>query len=97
MARKKKILHQHTFDCAHVFRHICENLDADLNSPQCREIKQHIESCSNCTALLDSLKKTVSLYRTLPIPTIPASSRRELYSVLSLETGKRVKHLKPHK
>ncbi len=92
MVKKTKTVHRHhPLHCADVFSHICENLDADLDSPQCREIKRHIAGCPNCTALLDSLKKTVYLYRTLPIPTIPASSRRKLYSAISLETGRRVK------
>ncbi|MDE3056663.1 MAG: zf-HC2 domain-containing protein [Bacteroidota bacterium] len=92
MAKKTRTVHRHhSLHCADVFSHICENLDADLDSPQCREIKRHIAGCPDCTALLDSLKKTVYLYRTVPIPTIPASSRRKLYSVLSLETGRRLK------
>jgi hypothetical protein len=79
-----KPTHTHTLACREIYRHICENLDTDLGSEQCREIRAHIEKCDNCTAYLDSLKKTVYLYRTYPTPRVPARARRELIAKISL-------------
>ena len=74
-----------TLKCRSVFRHICEHLDADLRSPQCREIKAHIDGCKNCTVYLASLKKTVSLYRCYPVPAIPRRARKKMLAALALQ------------
>ena len=77
--------HKHSAkSCAPVYRHICENLDADINSPQCKAIKAHIKNCPNCEAYLDSLKKTVFLYRASPVPAMPARVRKELMARIKL-------------
>ncbi len=93
MAKKKitiaaKSRHTGHPTCTTVFRHICENLDADLNSPQCRAIKAHIDDCPNCVAYLDSLKKTVSLYRVYPVPNTPAAVHRKLMAKIALSSRK---------
>ncbi|MBF8248612.1 MAG: hypothetical protein HW374_1412 [Bacteroidetes bacterium] len=72
-------------NCVDVAEHICENLDYKLSSRKCREIKKHLAECPNCTAYLDSLKKTVKLYHMVRNPRIPSSSRAKLYKVLKLE------------
>lgn len=80
-----KKTHRRTIQCKSVYRHICDNLDADLNSQKCREIKAHINKCKNCTAYLDSLKKTIFLYRTYPVPAISVKTEKKLFAAISLE------------
>lgn len=58
-------------ECKKVYQYICENLDQDLDSPACLEIRRHMEGCADCTAYLDSLKKTVYLYKAMPSPEVP--------------------------
>ncbi len=77
--------------CSDVFRYICENLDENLDSPECREIRKHIKDCPDCVAYLDSLKKTVKLYRICPDPVLPARVRRQLYATLDLPAPARKK------
>jgi hypothetical protein len=74
--------------CRDIFRHICVNLDQELDSPECRSIRKHIEDCPDCVAYLDSLKKTVKLYREYPNPTVPAKVRRRLFVTLNLPVPK---------
>ena len=74
-----------------MYRHLCENLDSKLNSEECRRIREHIESCDNCHALLDSLKKTVSLYKQMPAPSLQKQLEQELFAVIQLEGKKRKK------
>lgn len=72
--------------CTDVAKHICENLDDQIHSEYCREIRRHLAECPNCTAYLDSLKKTVRLYKTEPFPRIPTGVRKHLFAVLKLKT-----------
>jgi len=70
--------------CTEVVEHICEHLDSDLDQKKCREIKQHIKNCPNCYAYLDSMKKTVHLYRIEKTPSVPKRLRTELFAILKL-------------
>lgn len=76
--------------CKHTYRFICENLDQDTNSPQCRAIRKHLERCPECRTYLQSLKKTVKMYRLLPAPRVPRQVHRDLFEHLAcLETPRR--------
>ena len=77
---KKKLL-----SCKEIAKYICGELDEHIDSPQCREIKKHLKACPNCTVYLDSLKKTIHLYREYPNPNITENCRKNLYSLLKME------------
>lgn len=82
-------IHVHSLSCGKVYEHLCENLDSKLDSESCRRIKAHIKGCKNCTALLDSLKKTVFLYKKYPAPELPDNCRNKLFAVIQLEKNKK--------
>ena len=81
---KRRLIKIHS--CTDVAKHICENLDDQMDSAYCREIRRHQAECPNCTAYLDSLKKTVRLYRSEPLPRIPAEARKHLFAVLKIKS-----------
>ena len=68
--------------CSDVYLYVCTNLDQNLNSARCRRIKKHIAECPDCNAYLDSLRKTVFLYREYPTPRVPQSVHRRLFKVI---------------
>lgn len=79
--------------CKESLAHLCGEMDEQIDSPKCREIKKHLEECPNCAAYLDSLKRTVRLYREYPCPKLPAKCRKELLAKLKSETqSRRVRH-----
>lgn len=78
---KTKIVH-----CSDVLDHICEELDTKLSSAQCREIKRHLQKCANCTAYLDSMRKTIKLYASSPVPHVTQKARKQLFAVLKLKS-----------
>lgn len=84
-----KTIHIHTLSCSKVYEHLCENLDERLDSESCRKIKAHIGGCKNCSALLDSLKKTIFLYKRYPAPQLPKQSRKKLFAVIRLNKLKK--------
>ncbi len=69
--------------CTEVAKYVCENLDEYLNSRKCRAIKKHLQTCLKCSKQLDSLKKTVFLYRNCPAPGISNQTHRKLIAGLS--------------
>jgi anti-sigma factor RsiW len=71
--------------CRKTYRYICDNLDERLDSPRCRQIRQHLEKCPHCRAYLDSIKKTVAIYRSDIAPGIPASAHRRLMKAVHAE------------
>jgi hypothetical protein len=77
--------------CKDAYQYICENLDADVDSPACREIRKHLEHCPECTAYLDSLKKTVHLYKVAPLPDVSPAIHNRLFRTIKLDTGTRAK------
>ncbi len=72
-------------NCKKTYRYVCENLDANLNSPTCIEIKKHLDHCTNCTAYLETLKKTVLLYKNQKSPKLGKSARKNLILSLNLQ------------
>lgn len=89
--KQHRHIHNHVLSCPEVYEHLCENLDEKLNSESCRQIKAHIAECKNCTALLDSLKKTVYLYRHYPTPALPKTAKTELFAVVRFGKTKKKK------
>jgi anti-sigma factor RsiW len=81
--------------CDRVYLHICDNLDENLNSPRCREIKAHLRECPDCRAYLDSLKKTITLYRAMPEPSVPARAHRRLLKTLTTLEGRPDRNTRP--
>lgn len=88
MKQHRHHIHTQILSCSEVYDHLCDNLDEQLNSESCRQIKAHIAECENCTALLDSLKKTVYLYRHYPTPKLPKKVKKELFAVIRFDKSK---------
>jgi predicted anti-sigma-YlaC factor YlaD len=70
--------------CKQAYRFICENIDQDLNSPRCRQIKKHLDACPECRAYLESLQGTVRLYKKRPLPAVPSSAHRQLIKAIDI-------------
>jgi predicted anti-sigma-YlaC factor YlaD len=47
---------------------VCSDLGHDLDSPECRPVREHLRTCPKCSAWKDSLEKTVDLFRRYPVP-----------------------------
>jgi len=78
-------------NCKQVYRHICENLDENIHSARCRAIRKHLVSCPDCGAYLDSIKKTIALYKTIPTPKVPSAIHRKMLRVLTAEMARPVR------
>jgi anti-sigma factor RsiW len=73
-------------NCHHLLSSLSEFVDGDLDPILCDEIERHMAGCDNCQIVINTLKKTVELYRqTAETPSIPSDVRTRLFHVLNLE------------
>jgi hypothetical protein len=70
--------------CREFLNSLSEFLDEESTAELCAEIKQHMGGCRNCRVVIDSYCKTISIYKSLPDPTLPDQARERLYRVLDL-------------
>lgn len=67
------------------YKQICDFMGEDLDTPVCKEVAEHLESCPNCKVYLDTVKKTVTLCQeTEKKEQIPEEIKNRLFKVLNL-------------
>jgi len=72
-------------NCRHLLGDLSDFLDGEASDEICTEIERHMSGCEDCRIVVDTLRKTVLLYRELPPPPIPDAARERLYRALDLE------------
>jgi predicted anti-sigma-YlaC factor YlaD len=78
-------MHRHE-ECRQLLNSLSDYVDGDLQQELCDEIELHMKDCENCRIVVDTLSKTVSLYRTSADPaTVPDDVRERLYHSLDLD------------
>lgn len=50
--------------CGHL-HHLSDFVDGELEPDLCAQLESHLAGCENCRIVVDTLQRTVSLYRTL--------------------------------
>jgi anti-sigma factor RsiW len=77
--------HAHT-DCRCLEGLLSDYIDGDLETILCKELERHLEDCDNCKVVVDTLKKTISLYHVNPQPDpVPSEVKERLYKRLKIE------------
>lgn len=64
-------------------------LDGELESALCAEIEQHLNGCDDCRVVVDTLNKTITLYRNYGQASVPPDTHERLTHVLHLEMLKK--------
>ena len=77
---------EHCKDCQDTLEILSEYIDGDLDPCLCAEIEQHMAECGNCRIMVDTLRKTVILYRDYGHEEVPADAKDRLYAVLNLHS-----------
>jgi anti-sigma factor RsiW len=70
--------------CHDLLDGLSDYLDGEAPDELCAEIERHLAGCDKCRIVVDTLRKTVTLYRQLPRPEMAASARERLYKRLDL-------------
>lgn len=77
--------HVHTPHCKQLLGNLSEYIDGDLQAELCAEIEAHLKDCENCRIVINTLRKTVELYKqTGEQVELPNSVRERLYRKLNL-------------
>ena len=77
--------HDDKVDCQHLLGDLSDYLDGEAAAEICSEIEGHMAGCEDCRVVIDTLRKTIVLYRTMPQLDIPEDARQRLYAALDLE------------
>ena len=85
--------HVHTPRCRTLLGNLSEYIDGDLQLELCAELEEHLKGCENCRVVVNTLKKTVELYRstTLPADLAPSIRERLIYKLDLTDISKKPK------
>ncbi len=71
--------------CKELIESISDYVDGDLDPELCLELEKHLHECENCRVVVNTLKKTIDIYRdTRNSEKLPQSSKDRLYARLKL-------------
>ena len=63
---------------------LSDYIDGALDPELCAELERHISECGDCRIVVDTLRKTISLYRNYGHEDVPEDAKARLYAVLRL-------------
>lgn len=65
---------------------ISEYIDGELSPELCLALEHHMSECPNCTIVINTLRKTIELYKQPdPEENLPEDVRTRLYQRLQIE------------
>ncbi len=73
--------------CKSLLGSLSDYVDGELSEVLCREIECHMSECENCRIVVDTLRKTISLYHDSAAQPAEISSetRTHIFKTLHLE------------
>ena len=71
-------------NCSHLLADLSDYIDQQASAEVCQEIERHMASCEDCRVVVDTLRKTITLYQELPGPSLSAAARERLFATLDL-------------
>ncbi|HEX9014205.1 MAG TPA: anti-sigma factor [Anaerolineaceae bacterium] len=72
--------------CQQLVSSLSDYVDGCLDEALCAELERHLEGCEDCQVVVNTMKKTIELYRKAePGDDVPAEVRTRLYARLNLE------------
>lgn len=70
--------------CKDMLGTLSDYVDGEIDAELCAEIDRHLKECGNCRIMVDTLRRTVVLYREYGHAEVPADAKDRLYAVLNL-------------
>ncbi len=72
--------------CHNLISTLSDYVDGELAPELCAELEQHLSDCDNCRIVVDTLRKTIELYKeSSESVSLPDDVRQRLFYRLKLE------------
>ena len=75
--------HDHSA-CRELLDQISVYVDGELESALCNELEAHLADCPNCRIMVDTVRKTITLYHRQATTQLPSDVEERLFRVLNL-------------
>ena len=77
-------IHNHQ-NCREMLASLNDYIDGELDTSLCEELEKHMNGCDNCRIVVNTIKKTIELYREdCATDRLPADVRSRLLTRLEL-------------
>ena len=70
--------------CRELVSQFSEYIDGELEAALCAQLEAHLAECPNCQVMIDTVRKTITLYHSSGTPELPPDVQGRLYRVLRL-------------
>lgn len=78
--------HEKNEHCRELLSSLSDYLNGELEQELCAKIERHMSGCENCRIVVDTLRKTIYLYKVnAEPPEVPETVRERLYRRLDLD------------
>jgi predicted anti-sigma-YlaC factor YlaD len=79
--------HPDPSQCHSLLAYLSDYVDGSLGDELCRELETHLAECQDCRIVVDTLRKTISLYHQCAADPqeVPGVVRERLFRTLNLE------------
>jgi hypothetical protein len=57
-------------------------VDGDIQIPACEEFEKHLQSCNPCQIVVDTIRRTITLYKGEEVHELPEEFSRKLHAAL---------------
>jgi len=72
-------------NCREVRAKMSELLDAEVAAEVMNELKGHLHDCEDCRIQVNTLKRTIELYKRMPSQNVPGAVEERLFKILKLD------------
>ena len=73
--------------CKEMLGNLSDYIDGELEAELCANIEHHIAECTNCNIVVDTLRRTVTLYHDHGHEPLPEDVKQRLLAALELGTA----------
>ena len=71
-------------NCRDLLDGLSDYVDGEASAELCAKLRQHMADCEKCRIVVDTLSKTVKLYRILPKPGVSDAVIEHLFKTIKL-------------
>ena len=76
--------HDHSI-CYELLEQFSDYIDGELEPALCQELEAHLAGCPDCRIMVDTVRKTITLYHAQASAELPPDVEQRLYKVLKLD------------